>query len=286
MKVSVCQYSFHRTWAAEAWDAYQFAGEAQKAGADAVDFHVRLIGSIANATDTVRAALDKTGLALSGLSLSNNFGHDDSKLVSQEIEETLSWMHIAKEVGAPVSRVFGAPVPSGYAVYGRPDNAAAESRKKLKDRVAAALVVITREAERLELVLALENHHEFPATGEEQVEMIERVNSKFLRATVDVGNYMIADQAPEAGTARAAPYAAYVHVKDFVRVPDASVASGWKVVPCAVGKGEVDHAACLGNLKNAGFAGYVAVEYEGLDDERVGVAQSVQFLKQLCESSQ
>jgi sugar phosphate isomerase/epimerase len=286
VKISVCQYSFHRTWAAEAWDAYRFAEEAKKAGAVAIDFHVRMVGSSAKAADTILAALDRTGLGLSGLSLSNNFGHEDPKFVTKEIEETISWMRIAKEVGAPASRIFGSPVPSGYAVYARPDNCSEELRKKLKDRVAAALEVITREAERLELVLALENHHEFPATGEEQVEMIERVNSKFLRATVDVGNYMIADQAPEAGTARAAPYAAYVHVKDFVRVPDASVASGWKVVPCAVGKGEVDHAACIGILKYAGFEGYVAVEYEGLDDERVGVAQSVQFLKQLCESSQ
>ena len=283
MKISICQYSFHRTWAAEGWDAHRFAEEAKKTGASAIDFHAGLLGSTHRAAETIKAALDKTGLELSGLSLSNNFGHDDPALVRKEIESTISWMRIAKEVDAPVSRIFGSPLPSGLVVHARGDKAAEEARRKLKERIAAALQEVTREAESLDLVLALENHHGFPATGEEQVEIIERMNSKCFRATIDVGNYMCADQAPEVGTTLVAPYAAYVHVKDFVRVADASIASGWKLLPCAVGRGDVDHAACLQILKDAGFDGYVAIEYEGTDDERTGIKQSVEFLKQLRE---
>jgi sugar phosphate isomerase/epimerase len=206
-------------------------------------------------------------------------------LVRKEIEATISWMRIAKEVEAPVSRIFGSPLPSGLVVHARGGKAGDDARKKLKERIAAALKEVTREAERLDLILALENHHGFPATGEEQVELIESMNSRCFRATVDVGNYMCADQTPEAGTALVAPYAAYVHVKDFDRVADQSVASGWKLVPRTVGKGDVNHAACLQILRDAGFDGFVAIEYEGDDDERLGVTRSVAFLKPLCDSA-
>ena len=284
MKISICHYSFHRAWAAENWDACRLAEEVKRIGVGAIDFHVGFLGSTERAAEMVTAALDKTGLELSGLSLSTNFGHDDPGRVSKEIEKTISWMRIAKEVRAPVSRIFGVPLPSGLAVHVRGDGAADEARRKLKERVAAALEEVTREAESLDLVLALENHHGFPATAEEQVELIERMNSKCFRATVDVGNYMCADQAPEVGTAIAAPYAAYVHVKDFARVADESIASGWRLEPRAVGRGDVNQAACLQILKDAGFDGFVAIEYEGHENERIGVAQSVEFLNTIISN--
>lgn len=285
MKISICQYSFHRAWAAEGWDAHRFAKEANKTGASAIDFHAGLLGSTQRAAEIIKSALDNTGLELAALALSNNFGHDDPVLVRKEIEATISWMRIAKEVEAPVARIFGSPLPSGLVVHARGGKAGDEARKKLKEKIAAALKEVTREAERLDLILALENHHGCPATGEEQVELIERMNSRCFRATVDVGNYMCADQAPEAATTLVAPYTAYVHVKDFARIADDSVASGWKLVPRAVGRGDVNHAACLQILKDAGFDGFVAIEYEGDDDERVGITQSVEFLKQHCESA-
>lgn len=285
MKASLCHYSFHRTWTAEKWDAYRFAAEAKKTGVVAFDFHARLLGSPRGAAETIRTALDKTGLELSALSLSNNFGHEDLELVSKEIEETVAWMRIAKLVRAPVSRIFGSPLPSGFAVHARGDKTAEKGRAQLRERVFVALQQVTREAEKLDLVLALENHHGYPTTAEEQVDLIERINSKCFRATVDVGNYMSADQAPEVGTAIAAPYAAYVHVKDYRKAPNPSFPSGWELVPCVVGNGEVDHATCLRILKDAGFDGFVAIEYEAPDDERVGIAQSVEYLKRLCHNS-
>ena len=283
MKLSVCHYSFHKTWSAEGWDATRLAEEVKKIGVGAIDFHVGFLGAIESAAESIRTALDKSGLELSGLSLAADFAQDDPKTQREQIDKTLAWMRVAKEVEAPVSRIFGSPNPSEYAVYVADSKGADKSRVERKEMIITALREVTREAESLDLVLALENHYGFPLTAEEQVEVIERVNSRYLRATVDIGNYMTAGQDPETGTAIAAPYAAYVHEKDFSRIADASISSGWRLVPHVVGSGDIDHARCLQILKDSGFDGYVAIEYEGEVDERTGIAQSAEFLKKFCQ---
>ena len=75
MKTSVCHYSFHRTWKAEDWTCEKLVEEVKAVGASAVDFHVRFLGDPSDAAERVQAALTSGGLALSGLSMSNNFNH-------------------------------------------------------------------------------------------------------------------------------------------------------------------------------------------------------------------
>ena len=133
-------------------------------------------------------------------------------------------------------------------------------------------------------MLALENHGGLPCTGEEQVQVIEAIGSKHLRATIDVGNYMQGGQEGHKGTAVAAKYATYIHFKDFKKIPDESSPAGWKPGACTVGKGDVDHAKCLQALKNAGYDGFIAIEYEGPEDESVGVPESTEFTKKIIQS--
>ena len=105
-----------------------------------------------------------------------------------------------------------------------------------------------QEAEKHGLVLAIENHGGLPCTGEEQVEVIRALHSPSLKATIDVGNYLQGNQEAHVGTRLAAPYAAYVHFKDFKKIPDAASPFGWKLESCGLGEGVVDHRACLDAL--------------------------------------
>ena len=113
--------------------------------------------------------------------------------------------------------------------------------------------------------------------------IIEKIGSQFLRATVDVGNYMDGGQEGHVGTRIAAKYAAYVHFKDFHKKPAPSKPWGWDIEPCIVGKGVVDHYACLEALKEAGYDGFVALEYEGLEEEAVGVPESIKFMNEIMK---
>ena len=267
MKISICHYSFHRTWAAEEWNCLKLTQEVKAAGSEAVDFHVRLLGDLQTAPAEIRTALKATGLELSGLSLSNDFNQDDPEAFKQQIESVKEGIRVAAEIEAPVSRIFGGHVP---------DRNDQEALAKGFERILDGLGQVVQEAERLGIILALENHGGLPCSGREQADVIEKINSPNLKATIDVGNYMACGEEGHEGTLIASKHVAYVHFKDFTWGPDKQ-----SINACTVGAGDVDHARCLKIIRDVGFDGYVALEYEGPDDERKGVAESIEYMRKL-----
>jgi sugar phosphate isomerase/epimerase len=224
------------------------------------------------------------GLILSSLSLSTNFNRPLAGELKAEIEATGKWIQFAAKVKAPVSRVFG----GGMSAAERQDPAAGPCRvgprcwgAAARQRMLDGLAAVAKEAEKCGVTLALENHGGLPCTAEEQIEVVKAVNSPALRATIDVGNYMDGGQEGHVATALVAPYAAYVHFKDNKKVPDPSKPWGWKAVPTVLGQGDVNLAECVAALQNARYAGFVALEYEGGEDEATGVPKSVEVLKRL-----
>lgn len=267
-RTSVCHYSFHRLWEQEKWDCDRLCAEVAATGAEGVDFHQRLTGNPATAPKRILAALATSGLELSGLSLGNNYNQKDPAAFEKEFAATRQWLDVAAEVNAPVCRIFGG---------GGTD----EERKIQFARVVENLKRATEYAAKKKLVLALENHGGIPLTGEEQTAMIEQIDSPHLRATIDVGNYMSGGQEGVDGTRAAAKYCRYVHLKDFLKVPSDKKKWGWDIKPCTVGVGAVDHEACLKLLAAANYRDWVALEYEGPGDERIGVTESIYFMKKV-----
>lgn len=273
MKISICHYSYHRCWEAGNWDCDRLAQEVKSIGADAVDFHTRYLGDPETAVERILLAVNNHGLELSGLSHGNNFNVEDDATLREQVENVKRWLQVAAEIKAPVSRIFGGHIA---------DRSDADALAKACDRIIPAIQEVTEEAEKLGVVLALENHGGLPCTGLEQVRVIEKINSPFLKATVDVGNYMQAGQEGHEGSAVAAKFAAYVHFKDFIKTaPKEGSNQVWGLQACTVGAGDVDHLKCLQELKDAGFEGYIAVEYEGSEDETIGVPKSLEFTKRV-----
>ena len=213
---------------------------------------------------------------LSSLSLSNNFNKASADEVAEQIELIKTWLRVAADTGAPVARIFGGSIPSDQ----RHDPATrAGGKQKVLDGIAAVLP----DAEKLGVIMAIENHGGLPCTAEEQIAVIEHFGSPFLRATIDVGNYMACGQEGHEATAKVAPYCAYVHLKDNDKVPTDATPWGWSVQASTVGEGVVDLAACIASLKDAGYDGYVGLEFEGKEDETTGVPKSVACLNRLLD---
>lgn len=273
MDISLCHYSMHRTCEAEGWTLSQLADYVVSLGLEGVDFHTRLIPPGTTGSQ-IRKVVADAGLVLTGLSFSNNFNVADASERTGQIRQVQEWIRLAASAGAPVSRIFG-----GHLKDRRDPNAREEGKKIILD----ALSRVVRTAEDQGVVLALENHGGLPCTGEEQVEVIEAIGSEYLRATIDVGNYMQCGQEGHAGTQIAAGHAAYLHFKDFRKMADTSSPWGWTIEPCTVGEGDVDHGACLKALRRAGYVGHVAIEYEGPDDESTGVPASVAYTRRVIE---
>jgi len=272
MKTAICHYSFHRIWQEENWTCMQLAENIKGFGVDGVDFHAGLLGTQEGKIDEIKKALSCTGLVLSGFSLSNNFNISDPDKLRSEINNTVNWMQFAAELKAPVSRIFG-----GY-IENRQDQNELDSGFQ---RIIDALGQVTQEAEKLGLILALENHGGLPCTGEEQVKVIKTINSPHLRATVDVGNYMQCHQEAHVGSEIAASVASYVHFKDYKKIPDDNSPMGYKLQPCIIGRGDVDHKKCIQALTNAGYNGFIALEFEGPEHEMSAVPESISFMKNI-----
>ena len=274
MKKSICHYSFHRRYVAEGWDEVRLANEVKALGVGAVDYHVGFLGDPATAADRVKTALDETGVVLSGISMSNNFNQEEPQEFREQVDSVKTWLRVAAEIGTPVSRIFGGGLPADQ--RGNP-----ALRAKAMPRVLDGLREVVAEAEKLGVVLAIENHGGLPCLGEEQVETIETINSPYLKAVIDIGNYMQGGQEAHVGVAVAAKHAAYVHLKDFAKVPDANLPWGWNVKATTIGEGDVDIPACIALLRAAGYDGFVALEYEGPEPEETAVPKSVAYMNQV-----
>jgi len=276
MKTSICHYSFHRTWKENNWSCDDLVSAVKALGVDGVDFHVGYLDSPKEAPALITRALQKSGLELSGLSLSNNFNQTDPQELKKQVQTVIEWLQVAAEIQAPASRIFG----------GTSDRSDKTALAQSLTRIVDGIGQVVREAEKLGIMLAIENHGGLPGTAEEQVEVIKKINSKNLRATVDVGNYMVCGQEADVGVGIAASYAEYIHFKDFKKKSDAKTPWGWSIEACTLGQGDVDHKACLQHLKKAGYDSFITLEYEGPIDETVAVPQSVEYMKQVIQKIQ
>jgi len=120
-------------------------------------------------------------------------------------------------------------------------------------------------AEKLGVLLALENHGGITDTPEHLLELVKPVKSKALGVNIDTGNFRTAD--PYADIAKIAPYGVVSQVKT-------EVYPGCKVE-------EADLARVVKILKDANFHGFVALEYEAKEDAKVAVPKYVKELRKL-----
>ncbi|HOL67623.1 MAG TPA: sugar phosphate isomerase/epimerase family protein [bacterium] len=206
--------------------------------------------------------LEKYGLVVSGAITRSNFGavvgtpqlQEQINLVKEAIED-------ARMMAAPSSRIF------------------AGGREGLSFQEGAPLIAdcflrLTEEAEKKKVVLALEDHHGLAATAEHLLYYLNRVNSPYFRLNVDIANFLFDRDDPVQATRQTAAYAVMVHVKDAKR-------QGEKVAGCLLGQGEVDVKGCLMALKEAGYSGYLSLEYEVAENPRTGIPFCYHYLKRL-----
>ncbi len=138
----------------------------------------------------------------------------------------------------------------------------------------------------------IENHGFFCQDSARIEAIINGVADDNFGALVDIGNFLCADEDPAKAVGNVAPYAFHVHAKDF------HLKKGTEFVPgegffmtrggdflrgAIIGHGVVPVQQCLKILKNAGYNGYVTVEFEGVEAARTGVSWGLNTLKRIEE---
>jgi sugar phosphate isomerase/epimerase len=111
--------------------------------------------------------------------------------------------------------------------------------------------------------MALENHWGLSRTPEGQLRLINAVPSPWLGALMDTGNFM---EDPYEKLTMIAPKTVYAQAKTYYGGGE------WYTL-------DLDYARIATILKDAGYTGYISLEFEGKEDADVAVPRSIALLR-------
>jgi sugar phosphate isomerase/epimerase len=273
MKVSVSMWSYFHPWKRGELDIAGFIREAQRAGAEGVELLDFFYKDIESDRAAAKAALVETGLPVPIFSVAQNFAQADPTERQKALEKILFGIGEAKFYGSGVVRVF-----AGNATEGVTYN---DAHAWIVDGLSEA----SRAAEVAGVKLGLENHGKLAGRSDQIREIIDEVRNRTgttsLGANPDTGNFLLVNQPSEQAIAEIASYATMVHFKDFAQGPIGhegfayEALNGQRFVGTAVGEGEVKLSQCIQLLREAGFDGWLSVEYEGEESPFTAVPRSI-----------
>ncbi len=204
----------------------------------------------------LRSLLHRQGLSVSATAIGNDFCLAPGEARDLQLGECRAWIDYAAILGAPAIRIFAGNVPKG------------DTEQAAIERCAAAINECLLYAASKGVFLALENHGGITATPAQMLRIIERVeNSDWFGVNFDSGNFQTDD--PYGDLKKIAPWAVNAQVK-------ASITVGGQKQPA-------DFARITGILRDAGYRGFVALEYEESESPFTAVPALLDRLRPLCD---
>ncbi len=197
------------------------------------------------------------GMSISGGAIRNDFCQRDQAKVQQDLEHTQRWVDHYAVLGAPAIRIFAGNQPQD------------ESNKVTLKRCAQHCETACAYAAQKGVMLALENHGGVTATAAGLLEIVRQVNSTAFGVNFDSGNFKSTDD-PYAELLQIAPYAVNAQVK-------VDIYPGGKHQP-------TDLARVLNILRDAGYSGWVALEYEAKEEPLEAIPRYLDQLRKLIEA--
>lgn len=290
MKLGVSSYSFSRyvgdgrldlsgvikASAEIGFEGIEFSGFGPEAeGVDQIEFAKRVKDECAEA-----------GLTIMSWTIGADFLNPANGGVDDEITRLHGMVDVAVALGAPKMRH---DATGGFP--GRKNN--------LTDFIEALPIVakgyrgVTEYAVDNGVKTMIENHGFFFQDSDRVEALINKVDHPNFGVLVDIGNFLCADEEPMRAVKIVAPYAFHAHAKDFhVKCGCSDPGDGWfksRGGTCLrgaiVGHGNVNVKACLNILKEAGYDGFLSIEFEGMEDNRqaleIGRANLARYIETL-----
>jgi sugar phosphate isomerase/epimerase len=190
------------------------------------------------------------GLDISGGAIRNNFTLPPGEELENWFKHLDTWLDHYAVLGAPVIRVFAGIPPKGVTEEQGIQNAIANMNRACE------------MAAKKGVILGLENH-DYLTRIDRLVPIIKAVKSPWFGVNFDSGNVDSSDPYPE--LAKIAPYAVNVQLKVEVGPPKAKVPT--------------DIPRVVKLLKDAGFRGYIVLEYESKPDPYVAIPKHLAQLR-------
>lgn len=207
---------------------------------------------------TLKQQAFRLGLDISGTAIGNDFCLPDGEKRDAQLAMCKEWIDYAATLGAPVIRIFAGKVPKG------------DTEDAAVKRCVAGINESLKYAEKKGVFLALENHGGITATAKQMLGIIEQIDpSPWFGVNFDGGNFATED--PYSELAKIAPYAVNAQIKVAVKHAKASKSAT---------KEPADIKRTINILKDAGYRGYIVLEYE----ERNPMEEIPRYIDKLREA--
>ena len=287
MKISVSSYSFSQKLNSGELTQLGCIAKAKEMGFDAIEF-VDILApegvSREDYADQLRAECERLSMPVSNYTVGADFLKGD---LEAEIARVCGEVDMAVRVGAKSMRH-----DAGWGIIC--DGPRYQGFDDVLPRMAEGCRRVTEYAASKGIVTMVENHGTFAQDSRRVEKLVNAVGHPNFGLLCDMGNFLCADEAPEKAFGRVAPYARYVHAKDFIfrsgLLPDPGEGffrtRGMNYIRgTVVGHGDVPVKQCLSILKSAGYDGYVAIEFEGMEDAytalRIGLSNLRRYMSEI-----
>lgn len=231
--------------------------------------------------DRIREKAASRGIEISNYAIGANFLTDSEEAYQKEIERVKGEVDLAARLDVKKMR---------HDVAQSADRSIANFNKQL-ERMAEACRQIADYALTYGITTSVENHGYFVQHSDRVQALIQAVDRPNFRTTLDVGNFMCADENSVAAVKNNISYASMVHIKDFyLRPSHQNPGQGWfptlqgnYLRGAIVGHGDIDMREVLRVIKDSGYDGYISLEFEGMEECKTGTLIGLQNIKRLWE---
>jgi sugar phosphate isomerase/epimerase len=229
----------------------------------------------------IKSAAKEKNLTLSSYTTGANFVQPDSESLKKEIARVKTEVDVAAELGVTRMRhdCGWRPIPeAGIEQFDRDLPMFIDCCGEIAD-YAAPFGITT----------SIENHG-FYVQGSERVKRIVLgVNRDNFRTTLDVGNFLCADEDPVSAVMNNISIASMIHFKDFhikrttppVEEGYIKTAHGNYLRGALTGDGDVELKRISKIINESGYEGYLSVEFEGWEDPLFACPRAIKNVKTL-----
>ena len=283
MRIGVSSYSFSKYIQQTKCDYFKICDLAKEIGFDGIEFiNLDSWGMTDDCLKTaveIREYCSKIGLEIIAYTVGANFLADD---INAEMQRIKSCVDVAEALGAPIMR--------HDVVYKLKDQPLYDYRSAIKE-IAPLINEVSEYAKTKNIKTCTENHGYVFQAPERVEELILAVNNPNYGWLCDFGNFLCVDADPLEAVSIAAQYTIHAHAKDFLfkkaddKVPgfDLPTTGGNHLRGTIIGHGVVPIRDLVTTLENAGYNGWISVEFEGHEDCIDAIKMGYEYLKSIIK---
>jgi sugar phosphate isomerase/epimerase len=227
----------------------------------------------------IRQKAQDTGIEISNYAIAAEFSSTNETEYENEITRLMKEVDIAALLGVKLMRHDVATAA----------DISIQHFDSLLPRLAEACGRIADYAANFGITTSVENHGYFVQASDRVQALIHAVDRPNFRTTLDIGNFMCADENSAAAVKKNISYASMVHIKDFYLRPSEddpgegwfSTAHGNHLRGAIIGNGDIDMRSVLRIIKQSSYNGFLSVEFEGMEECKLGTRLGLNNLRKL-----